>query len=175
MNRALATLDQKFEKGKPVVWWAVSSTASHVSVLENPQFMGKSGPRCLFTINAQSARDIQRYSAMGSAEREYVLLPGCCLMVEDILDAGSGLMVVQMAEDTSKLLLKFTLPSASAAAAVVHASPPISLPAPGKYLVCFTSTQNNSPPTILLSISTPTILLPKPCNLNMKPTTKRNF
>ena len=156
VNRALAKLDQKFEKGKPVVWWPVSSTASHVSVLENPQFMGKTGDRCLFTINAQSARDIQRYSAMGSTEGEYVLLPGCCLMVEDTLDAGSGLMVVQLAEDPSKMLLKFTLPSASATAAgggaavhtplhaaVVHTSPPLSLPAPGKYLVCFTFAQNS--------------------------------
>ena len=118
--------------------------------------MGKTGDRCLFTINAQSARDIQRYSAMGSTEGEYVLLPGCCLMVEDILDAGSGLMVVQLAEDPSKMLLKFALPSASAAAAggaaavhtqlhtaAVHTSPPLSLPAPGKYLVCFTFAPNS--------------------------------
>jgi hypothetical protein len=153
VKRALTKLDQKFEKGKPVVWWPVSSTASRVSVLENPLFMGKTGDRCMFAINAQSARDIQRYSAMGSAECEYVLLPGCCLMVEDTLDAGSGLMIVQLAEDASKMLLKFTLPSASAAAAApgggasvqapshaaaVHASLPLSLPAPGKYLVCST-------------------------------------
>ena len=86
----------------------MTSTASHVSVLENPQFMGKSGSRCMFNINCSSARDIQRYSAMGSKEREYVLMPGSSFLVEDILDAGSGLTIVQMAEDTSMKLLKFT-------------------------------------------------------------------
>ncbi len=111
--KSLAQLPQKLEKGKSVVWWAVTSTASHVSVLENPQFMGQSGPRCLFTIKATSARDIQRYSAMGSTEREFVLPPGSCFVVEDILDAGSGLSIVQLVEDASMKLLKFQLPSAS--------------------------------------------------------------
>ncbi len=73
VKRALAQLGQKFEKGKPVVWWPVSSTASHVGVLENPQFMGITGSRCMFTITSHSPRDIQRYSAKGSAEREYAL------------------------------------------------------------------------------------------------------
>ncbi len=68
LAKSLSQLPQKFEKGKSVVWWAVTSTASHVSVLENPQFMGKTGPRCLFTVSAVGARDIQRYSAMGSSE-----------------------------------------------------------------------------------------------------------
>ena len=61
--KSLSQLPQKFEKGKSVVWWAVTSTASHVSVLENPQFMGKSGARCLFTVSAVCARDIQRVRA----------------------------------------------------------------------------------------------------------------
>ena len=117
--KSLSQLPQKFEKGKSVVWWAVTSTASHVSVLENPMFMGQSGPRCLFTIKATSARDIQRYSAMGSTEREYVLPPGSCFVVEDILDAGSGLSIVQLVEDASMKLLKFQLPSLLSAPASV--------------------------------------------------------
>jgi hypothetical protein len=121
VKKALADLSQKFEKGKPVVWWAVTSTASHVSVLENEQFLGKSGSRCLFTITSTSARDIQRYSAMSTAECEFVLMPGCCLVVEDILDVGSGLTIVQLAEDVSTKLLTFFPPGASAA--YVHAPP----------------------------------------------------
>ncbi len=39
VKKALSQLAQKFDKGKPVVWWPVTSTASHVSVLENPVFM----------------------------------------------------------------------------------------------------------------------------------------
>ena len=107
VKKALSQLSQQFDKGKPVVWWSVTSTASHISVLENEQFLGKSGSRCLFTIHSTSSRDIQRYSAMATKECEFVLMPGCCLMVEDILDAGSGLTIVQLAEDTSTSMLKF--------------------------------------------------------------------
>jgi hypothetical protein len=42
-----------------------------------------------------------------------VLPPGSCFVVEDILDAGSGLSIVQLVEDASMKLLKFQLPSAS--------------------------------------------------------------
>ena len=123
VQKSLGQLSQQFEKGKPVVWWSVTSTASHVSVLE--QFLGKSGDRCMFTINAISARDIQRYSAMGSTEREFVLSPGSCLMVEDILDAGHGLTIVQMAEDASMTLLK--LPG------TISATTPATSPGLGRY------------------------------------------
>ncbi len=131
--KSLSQLPQKFEKGKSVVWWAVTSTASHVSVLENPMFMGQSGPRCLFTIKATSARDIQRYSAMGSTEREFVLPPGSCFVVEDILDAGSGLSIVQLVEDASMKLLKFQLPclSSAPASASSHSSASFSSAAVG--------------------------------------------
>jgi hypothetical protein len=122
--KALAQLSQKFETGKPVVWWPVTSTASQVNVLENPMFMGKSGSRCMFNIASVSARDIQRYSAMGSKECEYVLLPGSCFVVEAILDAGSGLTIVQMAEDASMKLLKFSPPPAAS----LLPSPAASLP-----------------------------------------------
>ncbi len=110
VTKELSQLSQNFEKGKHVVWWPVTSTASHISVLENPQFMGKSGTRCMFTIAAVTARDIQRYSAMGSKECEYVLMPGTCFKVEDILDAGSDLTMVQLKEDPSMKMLHFTLP-----------------------------------------------------------------
>ncbi len=110
VTKELSQLSQKFEKGKHVVWWPVTSTASSISVLENPQFMGKTGTRCMFVIAAVTARDIQRYSAMGSKECEYVLMPGTCFKVEDIMDAGSDLTMVQLKEDPLMKLLQFTLP-----------------------------------------------------------------
>ena len=122
--KALAQLSQKFETGKPVVWWPVTSTASRVDVLSNPVFMGSSGPRCLFAITAVSARDIQRYSAMGSQEREYVLLPGSCFKVDAILDAGSGLTIVQLTEDPSLDLLNFHPSHGQQKLAVVDRPPP---------------------------------------------------
>ena len=54
------------------------------------------GPRVLFTLVCSSARDIQRYSAMGRAESEFVVPPGCCWRVESKCDAGHGLTIVQL-------------------------------------------------------------------------------
>jgi len=105
--KALAQLSQKFETGKPVVWWPVTSTASRVDVLSNAVFMGATGPRCLLAITAVSARDIRPYSALGSQECEYVLLPGSCFMVDAVLDAGSGLTIVQLSEHPSLDLINF--------------------------------------------------------------------
>jgi hypothetical protein len=91
--------------------------------------MGKSGARCLFTVSAVGARDIQRYSAMGSSEREYVLPPGTCLVVEDILDAGAGLTIVQLAEDSTMKLLKFEHPASASASASASSVPTAPAPA----------------------------------------------
>ena len=169
--KSLSQLPQKFEKGKSVVWWAVTSTASHVSVLENPQFMGKSGARCLFAISAVSARDIQRYSAMGSSEREYVLPPGTCLVVQDILDAGAGLTIVQLAEDNTMKLLKFEPPASASsvptapapAAAASPAFAVVSPPAPAAAATSPTAA-TSFPSSVLssLSIVDVAVLVPPP-------------
>ena len=85
----------------------------------------------MVSIAAVSARDIQRSSAMGSTEREFVLSPGCCLVVEDILDAGHGLTIVQLAEDASMKLLKLQGLSATAPAPSPSPAPsPAPAPAP---------------------------------------------
>jgi len=57
-----------------------------------------------------SARDIQRYSAMRSAECEFVVPPGCCWRVESKCDAGHGLTIVQLTELPHKNMLTFKPP-----------------------------------------------------------------
>ena len=70
------------------------------------------GPRVLFTLVCSSARDIQRYSAMGRTESEFVVPPGCCWRVESKCDAGHGLTIVQLTELPHKSMLTFKPPGA---------------------------------------------------------------
>ena len=43
------------------------------------------GPRVLFTLVCSSARDIQRYSAMGRTESEFVVLPNLVMLLSPLL------------------------------------------------------------------------------------------
>jgi hypothetical protein len=80
----------------------------------------RTAPRVLFTLVCSSARDIQRYSAMGRAESEFVVQPGCCWRVECKCDAGHGLTTVQLTK----------LPQPQEHAHVTSAPPSPSLPPP---------------------------------------------
>ena len=53
-----------YMEGSTVVWWSVSSTTSSLGVLQCPEFLGNSGARMIFTIDARHAVDIRRYSAI---------------------------------------------------------------------------------------------------------------
>ena len=83
-------------------------------------------PRVLFTLVCSSARDIQRYSAMGRAESEFVMPPGCCWRVESKCDAGHGLTIVQLTELPHKNMLTFKPPGSL----FPHLPPPEAAPAP---------------------------------------------
>ena len=82
-----------------MVWWPLSSTTDSIEVLSEPQFLGETGPRTIFTIEVKSARNIQRYSAIKN-ENELLLLPGTAFKVKSVLLQGE-LTMVQMEEDTS--------------------------------------------------------------------------
>ena len=70
------------------------------------------GPRVLFTLVCSSARDIQHSSAMGRAESEFVVPPGCCWRVESKSDVGHGLTIVQLTELPHKSKFTFKPPGA---------------------------------------------------------------
>eukprot|EP00037_Helgoeca_nana_P037819 m.17889 g.17889 ORF g.17889 m.17889 type:complete len:692 (+) comp9448_c1_seq1:338-2413(+) len=69
------SLCSEFTVSRKFVWWAFSSCTTTGEVLDNPMFLGTSGPRTLFSIETTSGRDIRRYSAY-AAEDEILLLPG---------------------------------------------------------------------------------------------------
>ena len=53
----------EYPKGKEFYWWAFSSTTKQLETLINPMFLGTSGTRTVFLIEALHGVDIERYSA----------------------------------------------------------------------------------------------------------------
>ena len=89
-------LHDSFEVGKEVVWWSITSTTEKVGVLQNEQFLGKTGPRTMFIITARSLVSIKDFSSM--PEDELILIPSTVLQVVAVYSGGAGLTIVQMKE-----------------------------------------------------------------------------
>jgi hypothetical protein len=81
-------------KNKREIWWSFGSTTESVNVLQNETFLGKSGPRSMFVIQSQTARDISNYSAM-QGEKEFILLPGSVFVVDGVLDSGVTIVTLK--------------------------------------------------------------------------------
>ncbi|CAF4896092.1 unnamed protein product, partial [Rotaria magnacalcarata] len=64
---------KEYPEGKTFVWWGFSSCTSKMSVLQNEQFLGTTGPRTLFTIECDSGKDIRKYSCFQTEDE--ILLP----------------------------------------------------------------------------------------------------
>lgn len=86
-------LKSQYAEGKTVVWWAVSSTTSDISVAKN--FAGKGGT--VFHINARRAVSIQHLSAVQD-EKEYILSPGTRLRVMKVTQNSAGNSEVFLSE-----------------------------------------------------------------------------
>ena len=91
-------LRDKFPPGKEIYWWAFSSATKALSTLQEPLFLGKSGKRTQFLIEATSGIDINSYSMYGEAE--VLLFPGTKLDVIGTVDLGGGLFQVHLKEVT---------------------------------------------------------------------------
>ena len=89
-------LKDQFEVGKEVPWWSITSATDNISVLQSDQFLGSKGPRTIFDIAARSLVSIQEFTCL--PEEEMILLPGTILQVVGVLDAGGGLVMIQMKE-----------------------------------------------------------------------------
>ncbi|CAF4562607.1 unnamed protein product, partial [Rotaria sp. Silwood2] len=105
-------LSKQYPLGKTFVWWGFSSCASKMGVLENEQFLGKSGNRTMFTIDSESGRDIRRHSYFQS-EDEILLLPARQFEVVSSLQPASGLHMIQLTETASPISLLQLVPNVS--------------------------------------------------------------
>ena len=88
-----------YTRGKEFTWWAATSCTSSMSVLESPDYVGKSGPRTLFSIETQNARVIRGHSYF-QQEDEIILAPGRYLRVIDQLNPAPDLHIIHLREIT---------------------------------------------------------------------------
>ena len=90
-------LSALYPKGKEFAWWAISSCTAAISVLENPDYLGKSGTRTMFSIQTNSGKHIRAHSYFEN-EDEILLPPGIYLKVIDSLNPAEGLHIIQLRE-----------------------------------------------------------------------------
>lgn len=92
-------------QGEITIWWAFSSCAGSVEVLENPNLVGQTGDRTLFEIDCYSAKDIRNHSYF-SNENELLLIAATQFTIVSSLDMGNGLRIVKLKETKPKFLLR---------------------------------------------------------------------
>ena len=97
-------LSKQYPKGKTFVWWGFSSCTSSMDVLENEQFLGKTGERTMFTIDCESGKDISQHSYYQS-EEEILLLAARQFVVKSCLEPAPGLHMIQLTETESPISL----------------------------------------------------------------------
>ena len=90
-------LSALYPDGKKVAWWALSSCTASIDVLESPHYLGKSGPRTIFSILTNSGKDIRAHSYFEN-EDEVLLPPGIYLEVIGRLNPAAGLYIIQLRE-----------------------------------------------------------------------------
>ncbi|CAF4210566.1 unnamed protein product, partial [Adineta steineri] len=97
-------LTNLYTEGKSFVWWGFSSCTTSIEVLENEQFLGKTGQRTLFTIECDSGKDISRHSYFRK-EREVLLLAARQFIVVGCLQPTPGLHMIQLKETKPPITL----------------------------------------------------------------------
>ncbi|CAF3730282.1 unnamed protein product [Rotaria sordida] len=129
---------KEYPEGKTFVWWGFSSCTSKISVLQNEQFLGTTGPRTFFTIECNSGKDIRKYSCF-KAEDEILLPAARQFKVEACLSQGKDLYLIQLKEIQPPFSLIELVPTTpatkvpeAAAVAKVPAAAVTKVPAPLK-------------------------------------------
>ena len=80
---------------KKFFWWQFTSCTSRLEVMSDPMFLGTTGARTIFSIEAWNLVSIRDFSTL-KHEEELLLLPGTYLEVVSTLDAGNGLWMIQL-------------------------------------------------------------------------------
>ncbi|CAF0895805.1 unnamed protein product [Adineta steineri] len=97
-------LSNQYTEGKTFVWWGFSSCTTSIGVLENEQFLDKTGQRTLFSIECDSGKDISRHSYYQS-EKEVLLLAARQFIVVGCLHPALGLHMIQLKETKPPITL----------------------------------------------------------------------
>ena len=90
-------LSSRFATGNTIVWWGFSSCTVLIEVLQQEEFLGKTGARTMFNIECYSGKDIHKHSYYPN-EDEILLLPGTQFKLVGCLDQGYNLHTIQLKE-----------------------------------------------------------------------------
>ncbi len=96
-------LSASYPRGSTITWWGVSSCTSEVSVAHG--FMGNSGARTLFRIQAHKAFSLMKYSAF-KGQAEFILAPGTQLIVRNVRRATDGLVEIELEQSREPELVR---------------------------------------------------------------------
>ncbi|CAF3915491.1 unnamed protein product, partial [Adineta steineri] len=88
-------LSTQFPPGTTVVWWGFSSCTTEMTVLENNMYLGNTGSRTLFSVEAINARTIRNHSHFVN-EDEVLLLPGTQMIVQSQFSPASDLYIIHL-------------------------------------------------------------------------------
>ena len=88
-------LSVQFSPGTPVTWWAFSSCTTSLTVLENNIYLGKTGNRTLFSVEAINGRTIRAHSHFVT-EDEILLLPGTHMIVQSQFSPAPDLHIIHL-------------------------------------------------------------------------------
>ena len=88
-------LSAEFPRGTLVTWWAFSSCTTELTVLENNMYLGTTGERTLFSVEAINGRTVRAHSHFVT-EDEILLLPGTHMEVQSIFSPASDLHIVHL-------------------------------------------------------------------------------
>ena len=88
-------LSDEFLPGTQVNWWAFSSCTSELTVLHSNVYLGNSGDRTLFSVEAINARKIDGHSHFVE-ENEVLLLPGTQMIVQSQGSPAENLHIIHL-------------------------------------------------------------------------------
>ena len=91
-------LSGEFPPGTPVTWWAFSSCTTELTVLENNMYLGDTGNRTLFSVEAINGRTVRAHSHF-ITEDELLLLPGTYMIVQSQFSPAPGLHIIHLKQD----------------------------------------------------------------------------
>ena len=101
-------LSVDFPPGTVVTWWAFSSCTTSMTVLNNSTYLGNTGPRTLFSVEAINGRSIHAHSHFVT-EDEVLLLPGTQMVVQPQLNPASDLHIIHLKQVIPKETLFLSL------------------------------------------------------------------
>lgn len=88
-------LSAYFPPGTNVTWWAFSSCTTSMRVLKSNMYLGNTGPRTLFSIEAINGRSVRAHSYFVN-EDEILLLPGTHMVVQSQLNPAPDLHIIHL-------------------------------------------------------------------------------